>query len=521
MYKELPSHLKYILALALALIAFLLLMPSMAELNGENGPDFFIFMGRFHIVVLHLPIGWLMMVPIVDLLGRKFKWPGFTQAARFILLFGALSAVLAALFGFTLASSDGYSGKLVETHMWAGIITCSMAILAFVFKEASLVYRDRRLTLAYASFLTVALVSITIGGHLGGALVQGEGYLSEKMPLALKQTLGIREYSQPELSLDSPLYASLIEPVLKQRCSSCHSEAKNKGQFRMDSPELLFAGGKSHKSAIVPGSIDKSELLRRISLGREEKKAMPPEKKTPLDEQQIQLLNWWVTIGAPLEESINELASEQFPSEIAAIVDDLIYLASTEQNAEPIALIEPEELAQHSRELKDRFGLDVSPLSQDPKDGLQLLTMNMNQPLTEEVWQALKPLAPFIRTMDLGGVALGDTASNESSTDKLKGHSQLEHLAEYSQLEHLYLNNNPLTDGDLVYLNQLLKLSTLNLFNTGLNDAALEPLLKLRSLKKLYLHQNEITIAGLEKIKQALPRCDVIGSSTIEELALD
>jgi uncharacterized membrane protein len=498
--------LKSTVLIAAVAIVLLLLMPSMASLNGEAGPDFFIFLGRFHIVVLHIPIGWLLMVPIADLIGKYYALPGFNTAARVILLLGAISAVIAAVFGFTLATSDGYAGSTVTYHMWAGIITCTAAILACVFKQASVTYHNPIVRSAYAVCLSVALIAITVGGHLGGALVQGDGYLSEKMPVALKGVLGIENNDPTQVTMESPIYAGVIEPILKHRCMSCHNADKEKGQFRMDTFAALLSGGKSQKVAITPSSLESSELFRRITLERHEKKVMPPKSKDPLEAQQVALLKWWIEIGAPESTAITELSPEQYPSDIAGFIDDLINGTDADQPQRQLPELDPAVMQQQSIALKSQFGVDVAMVSQKTEDGLHITTVNMTSTFDEAVWSALKPLASNVVSMNLGGSSI--------SADDFK------HLVDFIALEKLLLNNTQVTEGDLAYLAGLTKLRTLNLFNTNIGDEALAHLLKLRSLKGLYLHQTNISPQGAQRIKKALPRCNIIGISGDSELAM-
>jgi uncharacterized membrane protein len=495
MFNTIPRHLRYTVITASLVVLGLLLMPTMATLDGEAGFDFLIFLGRFHIVVLHIPIGWLLLVPIADVLAKKFSQAGFGHAARVILLMGAISAVVAAVFGFTLATSDGYAGDTVTYHMWAGIITCTAAILACVLKEVSIVYSHHLLRVAYALCLSVVLVAITIGGHLGGALVQGEGYLSEKMPLALKNIMGIESHERQALSLDTPIYAGIIQPILKQRCIACHSAEKVKGRYQMDSYRALLKGGKSQKVAITPGALDHSELFRRISLARDEEDVMPPKKKTPLEPSETALLEWWIEVGSPEQLSINELSADQYPSHIADVIDGLINSTGTSDEPQRPA-IEVAQLQLHSDELKKQFGIDVVPVSQNLQDGLMINAINLTAELNDAAWNALTPLSPFIISMDLGGVAFeGD---------------DLKYLSIYSQLQTLYLHNTAVKDINLVHLSHLSTLRTLNLFDTGVSDDAVSHLLKLRALKTLYLHQTKISETGLKRIQKALPRCKIV-----------
>ena len=67
--------------------------------------------------------------------------------------------------------------------------------------------------------------------------------------------------------------------------------------MRLDTKESIMEGGEDGV-VVVPGHPGKSELIRRISLPRNHKDAMP-EKGKGLDESEIALLKFWIKQGAP------------------------------------------------------------------------------------------------------------------------------------------------------------------------------------------------------------------------------
>ncbi|WP_158965398.1 c-type cytochrome domain-containing protein [Paraglaciecola sp. L3A3] len=497
MQSSLPRHYLYSLILGLVLITFLLCLPYLADLDGEVGNDWAIFFGRFHIVVLHLPIGWLMLVPFIEVISRKCQLAELSKAIRFILYFAAISAVLAVIVGFTLASSDGYSGELVTTHMWLGITTAIFTILACLANETYHLAKKHIYQITYFACLSIALVAVIIGGHLGGSLVQGEGYLTEKLPTELKITLGL-EKPEMLLSLETPIYQGFIEPMLAQQCMSCHNAGKIKGQFQMDTLDGLFKGGKSKKPSIVAGDAEGSELFHRVSLPRDDDQAMPPEGRTPLNEQQLTLMKWWINAGAPTENSIHQLANDKLTPEVSLIIEQLI--AESQERLFPLKTytsMQPMELQKHVNQLKDNFGIDISTVSQDPKDGLQISSFNFHTPLSIEARDSLKPLAEFITAADLGDMSISSEVMNE--------------IANLSQLRVLLLDNAKIA-GDLAPLSRLNKLQVLNLFNTKVGDESAKTLVQISSLKKLYLANTDYTEQGLNMLEAQLSHTKIYHS---------
>jgi len=73
----------------------------------------------------------------------------------------------------------------------------------------------------------------------------------------------------------------------------------------------------------------------------------------------------------------------------------------------------------------------------------------------------------------------------------------------------LELQHSNVQDGDLVYVAKAPHLAVLNLYATAVGDTGLEHLHDLRSLEQLYLWQTQVTSAGVEALRQALPEARV------------
>ena len=95
-----------------------------------------------------------------------------------------------------------------------------------------------------------------------------------------------------------------ISPILSGRCFACHGpdDAHRKAKLRLDVREDALKS-REGKAAIVPGSLSKSELWRRISTAKSVD-VMPPPKKggKPLTPQETALLKKWIEQGAPYAE---------------------------------------------------------------------------------------------------------------------------------------------------------------------------------------------------------------------------
>jgi cytochrome c553 len=86
-----------------------------------------------------------------------------------------------------------------------------------------------------------------------------------------------------------------IRPILVANCHTCHSaETNSKGGLRVDDRNGLIAGG-GRGSAIAPGDVEKSLLIKAVSYTLPKLK-MPPEKQLP--PEQIEDLKKWIADGA-------------------------------------------------------------------------------------------------------------------------------------------------------------------------------------------------------------------------------
>ena len=93
-----------------------------------------------------------------------------------------------------------------------------------------------------------------------------------------------------------------IRPILSESCFKCHGpdSGRRKGNLRLDRPESALAPAKSGAIAFVPGNLDKSEVIRRITAINDD--IMPPASEhKALTPHEIEVLRAWVKAGAKYE----------------------------------------------------------------------------------------------------------------------------------------------------------------------------------------------------------------------------
>jgi len=205
--------------------------------------------------------------------------------------------------GWLLAWSGGYQGETVMNHLWGGIAT-SAACLYLRMGAA-------RLPLARqhgprATFLHSHAPRDGRGHFVdqppGSVVAHGDDYLTKHMPPSIRLLLGVAPApapaAKPAASTAAPsLYVTQIAPIFEKHCVACHKPSKHKANLRMDTYELLMAGGDSGPP-VVAGSLEKSDLYRRITLPKDDEEFMPTDGKPALSPAEIELIADWITAGA-------------------------------------------------------------------------------------------------------------------------------------------------------------------------------------------------------------------------------
>ena len=99
-------------------------------------------------------------------------------------------------------------------------------------------------------------------------------------------------------------FARDVLPVFRRVCWECHGPKKQEGGLRLDQREALHRGGDSGP-VVNPRLPAESELLRRISLPKEDSEVMP-SRGDPLTPRQIALIRRWIEQGAIWPENLGD-----------------------------------------------------------------------------------------------------------------------------------------------------------------------------------------------------------------------
>src|SRR6478735_6806603 len=231
------------------------------------------FLGHFHPLLVHLPVGILLMGLLLQWLSRKKKYEVFRQAVPVTLLAGAITGLLSCITGYLLSISDDYDESLVSWHMWMGIATTLVAFILYA-REKNDQFKINKTLLSVALLILVALT-----GHLGGSLTHGSDYLTKPLGNIFNGDTALSATIKPIANVqEAQAYTDVIKPIFETKCYSCHGANKQKGKLRMDDSVKLMKGGKDG-IVIEPGKADASEIIKRLTLPPDDDDHMPPKEK--------------------------------------------------------------------------------------------------------------------------------------------------------------------------------------------------------------------------------------------------
>lgn len=277
------------------------------------------FFGRLHPLLVHLPIGILLLSFGLECLARWQNRSDLRPAIRLALGAGAVSAVLTAGTGWWLARQGGYEETLLQQHQWLGIGAATTALASWLGQRRPW----------YFPLFAVSVLILSVAGHFGGTLTHGANYLFETETAAAPAPGADAATAHP----DSTVFAGFIQPILKSKCTSCHNAGKQKGGLRLDGADFIQKGGK-HGAVLDTLQPENSTLLHHILLPLNDDDHMPPAGKPQLSALEKQLLEWWVGQGVGFRQKVRDAS---FPEALEQALQEAQGLGRNPVYALPVA----------------------------------------------------------------------------------------------------------------------------------------------------------------------------------------
>jgi uncharacterized membrane protein len=430
--------------------------------------DIAAFSGQLHPLIVHLPIGFLIIATLFELVSYSKKYEFLKPSVSITLLLGFIAAVFACVFGYILSLSGDYDYQELNKHKISGILLAMSSGLLFllVSNPVKKIYEIRRSVFSGLCIFIVAMVSYT--GHQGGRLTHGSEYLSMKVLLEKPRL-------KPVNVEQAMIFEDVVHPILIQRCSPCHRDGKRKGEFSVQTLADLLKGGKTG-AAIVSGSLDKSELFARIMLDPTNEKFMPTDGKTPLTKIEKEIIQWWIEKGKAVEgKRMSELQNAQV---INAKVADYLKIGDFSAS-DAISGTANDDINQEIPAFVNMALIDTLR-----SKGLNIRVMQ-HKPLMLDVTlpEGKGDILNLVKT-DLKAIAKNIVWLNFSNNDLTE--QDLETLSLMSNLEKLRLEKNPITDKIIPTVLSLKHLESINLNETNLTSVGIERLKQNSSLKRVY-----------------------------------
>jgi uncharacterized membrane protein len=436
--------------------------------------DASIFIGRFHPLLVHLPIGFLLLAAVLALASSRKQYHGIQPAISLTLLAGTVSAFLACITGFELSSGGDYDQEVLNIHKLGGFATFGISFIAYLLsrKLINLRFLKSSRSLLVTLLAMVAVISIT--GHLGGTLTHGAGYLSPDVFFAVQK----KQQQITDIN-EAVVYEDLVQPILEKKCRGCHNSSKKKGEFSMQTFTSLMKGGK-HGAVIDPGNTSKSELVKRINLDPKDEKFMPSDNKPALNETEKNILVWWIdSTGATTGKKFKDTRAT------AAIRKEAMTYLGLQGG-------EPDKMDTDSSNIY-YTDLNTGKVSDQQVSGIKQLGftvkyVNINPVLLDITLLPEKEITPDRLHKKLEALlSISDNIVWLNLSGNNISDANLETIGHLKNLQRLKLDNNPITDKGVAMLKNLSRLESLNLYNTGLSNQSVGALSLLPKLTHVYV----------------------------------
>lgn len=363
--------------LIVVFVVGLLIFPPLYDAPKGDASSSVLFIGRFHPILLHLPVGILSVLVFFELICSTRRGENkFGESSLLMLILGSAGSVLAVFAGIMLSREGGYVGGNFSLHQTMGLLGTAGVLVSLVVRLVGMARGSMELLNAYRAVYFISFGIMGFGAHFGGNMSHGNKFLIEhapdwfKVPMVATEKLLLSFVEKPKPAKATPpaetappvtpappaevkpegkpvamdkgttpppapttpppapaaggdeklVFQHVVLPVLTAKCNKCHSEQKSKGGLRMDTYELAIQGGDNGKN-FVAGNLKDSLSIVRILLPDSDDEHMPPEGKDQLTPEEIALLKWWVEQGASGTQKVKEA---KFPAELQATVDGIL-----------------------------------------------------------------------------------------------------------------------------------------------------------------------------------------------------
>ncbi|MAW08934.1 MAG: hypothetical protein CBD60_01430 [Flavobacteriaceae bacterium TMED200] len=445
------------------------------------------FLGRFHPLLVHLPIGFLILAILIEIYCSIFKIRINQRIINFTWFVAFFSSIITTTLGLLIAETGHYIDENLFMHKVFGLSLTAVTFVSWFFRLSffSNLFSSTFKTLSNS----VIVVLLTLTGHYGGNLTHGETYLVDYAPDNIKK-LVVKKNKYVELDIDSvEIYNDLIQPIFNQKCVSCHNKDILRGNLNMDSYSNLLKGGSSG-NPINKSEPRKSLLIKRITMPTSELKYMPPDGE-PVSFDEIKTLIWWIN---NLDKSNENLASLKVEDDIKESLEMLYSINFNEKQWFEKIIVE--KLDESLIQGIDNTVFQIKYIS-DEKKFLSVKYLKKNVSLSD-----------IEKLQKIGGNITYFTAkSSNLSNDMIKSISNFENLVK------LEIQDNNIDDESIEILQSLNNLEILNIHKTKITSKAIDALKKFKNLKRAYVWGTSISKSDIDDFNRKESKLKLIGGN--------
>ena len=428
--------------------------------------------GKFHPLLLHLPIGVLIYASLHWIYARIAlpvdRQPNFT----FALGLGSLTAIFSAVSGWFLADGGGYDEELLDWHKYLGIATAVGSVGLFW------AYQRIEARNTFGAILFTFMGLLTATGHYGGSLTHGVDFLSAS---------GKKEPIQIDDINEAHIFNDLVMPIVENKCVSCHNPQKSKGDLLLHNLDGWKIGGE--KGDVLKAGLSlESPLINRIFLPKEDEEHMPPAGKLQLTNEERVFLKWWVDSMSTYEHIVSDLGQSK---EVASYLDELVN--ENQLNIDrPIPAMLDKLLS---------YGI-VAELQEREKPWVDISLLNASS-FNSGNLNKLNSIKETVRSIDL---------SNSAITS-----DQIEILNNFRNIESINLSNCKIGSSEIKVVADLPKLKVLNLYGTFVDNSVTSALEEIPMLEKVYVWNTKVEADEIRDFTSLHPDVEFIFGADVDQ----
>jgi hypothetical protein len=468
-FNSIASNVNLFLAV---LLSFLFLFENKIAL-----PAPMINLGRMHAMILHLPIGILMLFILFQFIKNNIEKESFLKIEKWILNIAAFTALSSALLGLFLSTEKGsYTPEDIYGHKLSGFLF-SIALYAFTG-----LYSMMSSGLKYFGMGALGLL-ILFAGHKGAEITHGVDYLFPNEKSVIEKVVDV----------NASTYEKHIFPILEQKCVSCHTPQKSKGGLVMVDTTSIKKGGKNGP-IFIAFNASISTMIKYINLPLDDKLHMSPKGKSQLTDDEIKMLTAWVNAGASFSTKDKDY-NDTTDFKKLILKNSIVSTVQKTYNFEAVNQATLLDLTNANRNVRALYdgspavacnyilaaGFDPKSINDLSKVKDQLVHLNLSaMPITND---------------------------------------QLGLVNDYVSLEKLILNNTKISS--LAKLNKLKNLEEISLINTLVQDEVSLGIGQFPKLKSIFLSGTKLPESSLKNLQSKYPKIKFDqGFKSIELLTL-